>query len=51
MCVYVCVWVCKHRQPRNILTLHHQTEDNIANEDGPRFVDTCTQLQIVYSCI
>ena len=35
----------------HIPTLHHQTEDNIASEDGPRFVDTCKQLQITYSCI
>ena len=32
------------------LKLHIQTEDNIANEDGPRFVDTCKRLQIAYSC-
>ena len=45
LCVCVCVCVItvnRGHTPK----LHIQTEDNIANEDGPRFVDTCKRLQI-----
>ena len=54
VCVCVCVGVCEFVSTVNrghTPKLHHQTEDNIANEDGPRFVDTCKRLQIAYSCI
>ena len=51
VCVCVCVFVSTVNRGHT-LKLHHQTEDNIANEDGPRlFVDTCKRLQIAYSCI
>ena len=51
LCVYVCVCefvstVNRGHTPK----LHHQTEDNIANEDSPRFVDKCKRLQIAYGC-
>ena len=51
VCVCVCVWVgvCVSTINRgHTLTLHNQTEDNIANEDSPWFVDTCKRLQIAY---
>ena len=47
ICVLVCVFVITVNRgytPK----LHMQIEDNIANEDGPRFVDTCKRLQIAY---
>ena len=53
VCVCVCVYVCVFVSTANrghTPTLHIQTED-IANEDSPRFVDTCKRLQIAYSCI
>ena len=53
-CVCVCVCVCEFLSTVNrghTPKLHHKTEDNIANEDGPGFVDTCKRLQIAYSCI
>ena len=46
--VCVCVSTVNRGHTR---TPHHQTVDNIANEDGPRFVDTCKRLQIAFSCI
>ena len=52
VCMYVCV--CEFVSTVNrghTPTLHIQTKDNIANEDGPRFVDTCKRLQIAYSCM
>ena len=50
MCVCVCEFVITVNRGHT-LKLHIQTEDNIANEDGPRFVDMCKRLQIAYSCI
>ena len=44
VCVRACVCVCEFVSTVNrghTPTLHIQTEDKIANEDGPRFVDTC----------
>ena len=46
LCACVCEFVItvnRGHTPK----LHIQTEDNIAKEDGPRFVDTCKRLQIV----
>ena len=54
MFMSVCVCVCEFVITVNrghTPKLHIQTEDNIANEDGPRFVDTCKRLQIAYFCI
>ena len=49
MCVCVCEFVSTVN--RGHTPTLHILEDNIANEDGPRFVDTCKQLEIAYSCI
>ena len=50
----VCVCVCEFVSTVNrghTPTLHIQTEDNSANEEGPQFVDMCKWLQIAYSRI
>ena len=48
--ICVCVFVSTVNRGHTP-TLHHQTEDKVANEDGPQFVDMCKRLQIAYSCI
>ena len=58
VCVRVCLSVCVSMyvyvstvNRGHTPTLHIHTEDNIASEDGPRFVDTRKRLQIAYTCI